>query len=80
MKRIIVLLLAVVLSVGYAQAKEKVKVKTDAEQIVEWQTERAKYQANIKTYETAIQNIKYLIAQLTFAIDYLVKKEAEKKK
>jgi len=80
MKRIMIALLAVVLSVGYVQAKEKVKVKTDAEQIVEWQTEIAKYQSDVKTYETAIQNLKYLITQRVFAVDYLVKKEAEKKK
>jgi len=80
MKRIMIALLAVVLSVGYVMAKEKVKVKTDAEQLIEWQTERDKYQSDIKTYETAIQNIKYRIAQLTALIDYLATKEAEKKK
>ena len=74
------ILLAVVLSVGYVGAKEKVKVKTDAEQLIEWQTERDKYQADIKTYEAGIQNLKYRIAQLTALIDYLKKKEAEKKK
>jgi len=78
MKKVVIALLAVVLSVGYVQAKEK--VKTNAEQIAEWQTEREKYQSDIKTYEAGIQNLKYRIAQLTALIDYLATKEAEKKK
>jgi len=78
-KKIVCMFLVVFLSAGFGYAKKE-KLTERQQEIAQFKKEKKEMVAGIKTYEDAIQNIKYRLAQLTALINYLESKEKEKKK